>query len=285
MGNGGEAYLNDQDLEYSYRVLRRKDESAVKSLTKSSFSGFLDGDYWDWKYNRNPNFDPSLVIVAEKDGKIVGCNHWLIRDLKFSNKLVIRSALGADITVKSEHRKRGIGKSLLLFLRSSKAFKEKKAVISYMFPNPEMINPLYRPSAFYIPAPRKTTRYMKILNWNKLKKRLATINRHITSNEQLQERVSNVDLNLLLKIGEAPPLFVRIHDKQIEIAEYARATLDKVNVFIRTDLTTLESLKRAKHKTCRLLEVWFKGKLKIQGKLSSLIKLSRNSWLFHEVFS
>ena len=270
-----------QNSDYSYRVLKSKDESAVKALVKNAFRGFLEGDYWDWKYKNNPNFDPSLVAVAEKDGEIVGCNHWLVRDLEFSDKLVIKAVLGADITVDQKHRRRGIGKALLLFLRSSKVFKEKNALISYMFPNPEMVNPLYRPSAFYVSAPSITTSYTKILNWNKMKKRLESINRRIEFDQELREKVSDLNMAVLFQIGEAPPLPLKISDKGVEIDE---TTLENARVIFKIDFTTLESLKGAKHKIFRLLAAWLKGKLKIRGSLSSLIRLSRNFWIFQEIF-
>jgi len=271
-----------KDSAYAYRTLRSKDEGALKALVKNAFSDFLEGDYWDWKYKRNPTFDPSLVAVAEKDGEIVGCNHWLIRDLKFSNKHVIRAVLGADITVSPQHRRQGIGKSLLLFLRSSKAFKEKKAVISYMFPNPELINPLYRPSAFYVPAPNKTASYVKILNWNRLKKRLETINKRIKSDQELREKASKLNMKVLFQIGEAPNLPLKISDEGIKIDE---TNPKNTHVIFKIDLATLESLKGAKNKTYKLLKAWFTGKLKIKGNFSDMIKLYRNFWIFSEIFS
>lgn len=273
--------MSEPRSEYSYRVFRGEDEGSVKALVKGSFSGFLEGEYWDWKYGENPGFDPSLIAVAEKDGKVVGCNHWLVRDLKFSEALAIRTVLGADLTVSPEHRRRGIGRSLLLFLRSSKAFKEKGAVISYMFPNPEMISPLYRPSAFYISAPSRTTRYVKILNWGRLKKRLESVNRRVKADEELLERVTSLNMRILFQISEAPPLVLKMGDEGVEVEETNREHSD---VAFSLDLATLEALKGAENKTYKLLRAWLTGKLKIRGSLSKLIKLYRNFWIFQEIF-
>lgn len=270
-----------KDSGYLYRVLSDGDEDGVKALIKSVFGGFLGGDYWEWKYRRNPDFDPSLVVVAEKDGEVVGCNHWLVRNFKLSDDLVVKAALGADIAVSPKHRRRGIGKSLLLLLRSSKAFKEKKAVISYMYPNPEMINPLYRPAAFYVAAPNLTTRYTKILNWNKLKKRLEKVNRRLRSNQELQAKLSRLDLRLLFHIGGSPPLPLRIGEDGLVIDE---AVVENPDVVFRVDLGTLESFGGAKNKTLRLIGAWLRGKLRIKGSLSHMVRLGRNFWIFHEIF-
>jgi len=274
--------LRQKDPSYLYSVLRTEDEDAVKALVKNVFSGFLEGDYWDWKFKRNPDFDPSLVVVAEKDGAIVGCNHWLVRELRFSSKLKARTILGADIAVDTKHRRQGIGKSLLLFLRSSEAFKEKGAVLSYMFPNPDMINPLYRPAVYYIAAPNKTTRYTKVLNWSKLKKRLEILNRRLSTDNVFKEKMSSLKIKAVFKIGEAPVLPLRIDERGVEVNE---AVIENTDVTFRIDLATLQSIGGAKHKTLRLIKAFLQGKLKVTGKLSTIVRLYRNFWIFREIFS
>lgn len=81
-------------------------------------------------------FDPCLVAIAEENGKIVGCNHWLLRDIKVSSSSVGSAILSGDLAVHPNHRKRGIGTSLLLFLRSSSLSNARGAVLTYMFANP-----------------------------------------------------------------------------------------------------------------------------------------------------
>lgn len=265
---------------YVYRGFEKGDEDGVKSLIKRVFSGFLEGDYWEWKYKRNPGFDPSLVVVAEDRGKIVGCNHWLVRDLKFSNNSYIKTVLGADIAVDPEYRRKGIGKSLLLFLRNSKAFRDREVVFSYMFPNPDVVNPLYRPAASYIAAPNFTTRYAKILNWNKFRKRLEAANIRIMADEGLRVKVAGLNMGVLFRIEEAPVLPLRFNEEGIRID----STVEKdPDVVFRIGLAALECLGSSRRKFFGLMKAWLSGKLKIRGSLLGLARLSRNLWVFSEI--
>jgi len=50
-------------------------------------------------------FDPCLVAIAEENGKIVGCNHWLLRDIKVSSSSVGSAILSGDLAVHPNHRK------------------------------------------------------------------------------------------------------------------------------------------------------------------------------------
>ena len=120
------------ESKYVYRHLAKGDEDAVKGLLKRSSTQ----SEWEWKYLHNPSFDPCLVAIAEENGKIVGCNHWLLQDIKLSSSSVGKAILSGDIAVDPKHRKRGIGKSLLLFLRSSSLSNARGAVLTYMFANP-----------------------------------------------------------------------------------------------------------------------------------------------------
>jgi GNAT superfamily N-acetyltransferase len=265
---------------YVCRGFRKGDEDGVKSLIKRVFGGFLEGDYWGWKYERNPNFDPSLVVVAEEGGKIVGCNHWLVRDLKFSGGSHIKTVLGADIAVDPEHRRKGIGKSLLLYFRSSKAFRDKQVVFSYMFPNPDVINPLYRPAAFYIKSPNFTARYAKILNWNKFRKRLEAVNKRIMLDDGLRVKVAALNMGVLFRIKDAPALALKLDGEGIRIDDDVEKNPD---VVFSIGLGTLNGLGSSKRKFFGLIKAWLSGKLGINGSLRSLVKLSRNLWVFSEI--
>ncbi len=138
----------------------------------------MGGKYWKWKYPLNPGFNPSLVVVAEKDGRIVGCNHWLQRKLKIGPTSEIDAGLAGDIAVNPDFRNMGVGKALLKFVRT--ANPSKRYPIMYMFANPELRKRFHSPVAGYVPAPDGTVAYTKILNWKKVRQNVSSFNQKIS---------------------------------------------------------------------------------------------------------
>jgi len=138
------------------------------------------------------------VVVAENNGEVVGCNHWLPRNLKLSSSLKVKAMLAADIAVRADYQRNGVGKSLMLFLRSSGDLKEKKASIICMFANPKLSKSFHTPTGRYVPAPDKTVSYYKVLmNWKKLREHIDFLNE--VKYEALKK--SKVKLRVLFKIS------------------------------------------------------------------------------------
>lgn len=272
----------DESKDFLYRTLGDKDQEDVKRLVESTFEDFLNGKYWDWKYKLNPNFDQSLVAVAEKDGRIIGCNHWLPRTLKISGSIEAKAILGADIAVRPEYRGHGIGKKLLLFMRSSQVITKNLAVISYMFSDPNLSKSLYEPVAGYVSAPSTTVSYVKLLNWNELKKRVNALSQEIQANKEKLEKMAKLDLTVLLELPSAPRLLLRLNNNMIEVDE---THLKNPKVILRSDLYTLTILKKRKGRIRNLLKALLTGKLKIRGSLMDLFRFYQNLWLIEEIFS
>jgi len=259
-------------------VFNSKDEEDLKQLIENVFRDFLNGKYWDWKYKFNPDFDPSLVAIAEKNGKIIGCNHWLLRRLKISALTEVKAVLGADIAVRPEYRGRGIGKSLLLFLRSSKAIRDKGAVLSYMFADPNLSKSFYGPAAGYIPAPTTTISYFKLLSWSKLKNNIKAVNEKI---KHESKRLEKLNLKILFQLSGAPQLLLKLSKKGIEDGE---TDLQNADVIVIGDLSTLAVLKGREGRIRNLLKALLTRKLKIKGGLFSILKFYRSFWLVEEIF-
>jgi len=259
------------------RAFNDKDEENVKQLVESVFTYFLSGEYWDWKYKFNPDFDSSLVAVAEKDGKIIGCNHWLLRELRISGSTEVKAVLGADIAVNPEYRGQGIGKSLLLFLRSSQAIRDKGVVLSYMFADPNLSKRLYRPVAGYVPGPAATVSYSKVLSWSKLKDRAEVVNEQINS-----ERFEKFDLKIRFQLSGAPQLLLELSKKGVRVSD---GNFKNANITIKSDLSILSMLKKKKWRKRNLIRALLTGKLKVKGSLLNILRFYRSLWLIEEVFS
>jgi len=262
------------------RSFRQKDEDEVKELIKNTFRNFLNGDFWEWKYKHNPCFVPSLIAVAEKNGKIVGCNHWLPRRLKITRNVEVEAVLSADIAVSPKYRRRGIGKSLLLYLRRRAANRKVDAAFTYMFANPNLSKRLYGPVAGYMPIKTSTVSYFKLLSWKRLMKHIASLNERIRK-EESKENLSKQNLKIFFNISNAPLLILSFHGNRIEIEE---DFCEDADVTISGDLSTFISLKEKKD-IGNLIKALITRKIKVKGGLFSLIRLYRHIQLLREIFS
>jgi len=260
------------------RTLREDDKEAVRGLVESSFSIFLSGRFWDWKYPENPSFDRSFVAVAEEGEKIVGCNHWLLRRLKLSDSVVVDGVLGADIAVSPEYRKKGVGRALMQFLRSQQG--KRKLGLIYMFANPELRKHFHTPVGGYIPAPGGTALYTKILNWNKVKRNVAAFNEKVKLGE-FGNRLGKVDLTVVFRVRGAPPLCLHVDCKGVE----ADVSEGRAGVTVTSDVATLSEIKGQEGSRWGMIGALLTGRLRFRGSLWKMFALYRNMWVFREILS
>ena len=269
--------------DYVCRSLEKRDEEEVKRLVKNAFEEFLGGEYWDWKYNQNPDFDPSLVMVAEKDDRIIGCDHWLLKDLKLSPRLEVKAVLGADIVVNPEFRGKGVGKALLFSLRYSETVRRKKPALIYMFADANLAQNFYTPRGGYVPLPDRTTSYVKILNWRKVKENARILNEEIRTGK-FGNRLAGLELKVLFKIANAPALCFYIAEEGIQVGEGNECFQD-ADIIVWSDLATLQRMNKKRGRKTHLFRASLTGKLKFKGKTSKLLSFYGNLWIIEQLFS
>jgi len=262
-----------------YRTFKDDDKNAVESLVKSIFGGFLQGEYWDWKYLNNPFFNRELLAVAEVNGEIVGCNHWLLRSFKVSRSVVNDVVLAADVAVNPDYRGKGLGSMLLRFLRSSRIVKDKRLAFIYMFADPSLVKRFHAPAAEYILAPDGTAQYMKVLNWKKVKQNVELLNKAIRSGK-LRKKLSNDDLKVLFRISAAPPLYIHVKKDGIDVEESLAGDAD---IVLSGDLSVFDRIKLSKRRKWSLFKAILTGRLKVKVKLTKLLSLFHVLWIFEEV--
>jgi len=264
------------------RRFREGDEEPIENLVESVFSNFLEGRYWSWKYRENPYFDPRLVALAEVNGEVVGCNHWLLRDLKISGSIVGKTVLAADVAVKPDYRGKGLGSSLLRFLRSSEVVKRGDAALIYMFADPELAKRFHSPTAGYIPAPDGTVQYMKVLSWRKVKRNVDSLNEEIRDG-RLGRRLPKHDLSVLFKISAAPKLFIRVEKDRLVVDE-GEGLDDDADVVVSGSLSIFNRIKMSKRRRWSFLKALLTGKLRIKVRLNKILRIFDALWIFEEVF-
>lgn len=261
------------------RSLREQDEKAVRALIESSFSGFLQGKFWDWKYPESPGFDRSWVAVAEEGGRVVGCNHWLFRSFKVSGSLLFDAALGADIAVVPEYRKKGVGRALIYFMREKHA--DRKLPLMYMFANPALSRHFHTPVAGYVPVEHGTALYTKILNWNKVKSSANAFSQRARAGE-FGDRLSRVDLTVVFRVRGAPPLRLQVNHAGVK-ADVSEGGAD---VTVSGDVATLAMIKgEGKDGRWSLFQAVLTRRLRLRGSLRKMLALYSTMWVFQEVFS
>ncbi len=258
--------------------MREDDEEAVKALVESTFTSFMMGRFWDWKYLQNPRFDRGLVAVAEENGHVIGVNHWLRRSFKLSGSTQVNAMLAGDIAVDPSYRMKGVGRALMQFLRSSDSANGRKAGLIYMFANPELRKRFHTPVGGYVPAPDRTVLYTKILNWNKVKANAASFNEAFKVGK-FGKRLEKV--NVLFKVGNSPPLYVDVDEEGVRVD--SEGSERGVDVVISSDVTTLSRIKDKKSQTRSLVKALLTGKVKVRGRLLKMLRLYRDLWVFKEI--
>ncbi|MEM3640500.1 MAG: GNAT family N-acetyltransferase [Candidatus Bathyarchaeia archaeon] len=269
--------------EFFCREFREDDRRAVEKLVESVFSGFLEGKFWSWKYRENPNFDSKLVAVAEANGEVVGCNHWLLRELKYSGSVTGNAVLAADVAVRPDYRGKGIGKQLLHFLRSSDVVKNRAAAIIYMFANPELAKKFHTTAAGYILVRDRTTQYTKVLSWRKVKQNVEQLNEEIRS-KKFGKTFPKCDVKVVFKMSSAPPLCIQIKQEGLVVDDKEDLN-DIADVVVSGSLSIFHKIKMSKRKKWSFLKAFLTGKLKVRVRLTKVFSFIDTLWIFERIFS
>lgn len=122
------------DADFTIRPYKMGDEEEIVEQLVHGFGGWPKFDltcspldHWTWKFIDNP-FKMSIIFVAEKDGRIVGCTHGLFSRMKIGKTIKLCSP-GADSVVDRRYRKLGL---LTRFHDSKKeAWIDNGVAISY----------------------------------------------------------------------------------------------------------------------------------------------------------
>jgi predicted N-acetyltransferase YhbS len=260
------------------RTFRKEDEKAVRELVETTFPLFSVGQFWDWKYLQNPSFDRSFVAVAEENGKVVGCNHWLPRTIKLSDSITAPALLGANIAVAPEYRKRGVGRALINFLRSQHVGENRP--LMYMFADPDLRKRFHTPVAGYIPAPCGSVLFTKILNWNKVKANVAAFNERVKHGE-FKDRLAGVDVTIAFKAEGAPLLCLHLDRSGVE----TDVSTQDAQVTVSSDMATFSKIRGDRSSWRMFVRPLLTGRLRIRGSPRKMMMINRNMWVFKEILS
>jgi putative sterol carrier protein len=235
-----------------------------------------------WKYERNPEFANSLVIIAEKEGELVGSNYWISRRLQLMKNLSVNAALAADIAVDSKERGKGVGTKLLLYPRMAGTFKKNKIVVSYMFSGQELSKRLYKPAAGYIAAPGGTTTYRKLFTCNELKEIFGKIDAIVKSSEELKRKVAELAMCISFKLRGVPEFSLNIEHEKISIDEGAVKNPD---IVIEGSLPLSSLMLKGDFGFRKIMKAFLLGKVKVRKGLRNILKMRQALRLFQAVLN
>jgi len=255
---------------YLVRTSKKEDEQEIMKLVTGTFDA-VSSEVWVWKYRLNPGFDPSLVFVAEKDGKVLGCSNYLPRNLKIANPLEVEAVLGADFAVNPQFRGQGIGTSLIRFSRSSEALKKRGATIGYGFIKPEMLK-FHEAITGSIAVPLSTVVYKRFLSCRPLREKMMAINSMIQADEGLRGKLEELDLWVLFRLKGFPPFMVKIRDGKVDVEEDGSSECD---VLLEGDYPFVLSILDGEGGLFSLLKALLLGKMKIRGGLGKIYRFYR----------
>ena len=259
------------------RTFVSDDEQSVKALVDITLEKTWGTDYWNWKYKSNPGFDPLFIAVAEINGKIIGCNHWIPCSLKLTDTLNVSAVLGADLVVDPAYRGKGVATNLMRFLRSSTndAIKKKEIVVSYsMTGNIQLNKNFFNRSFGYVPIKNNWITYYKLLNLRDIQKKIDSYTKSKPIN-----LASNQKMRILFNIKGMPRFILNIDENSIDLAE---KDFSQAGVVLTADLKAVNLIKN-EHGLLNLLKMLLSRKIKVRGGPKEIIRLYRNRELLLKV--
>jgi len=262
--------------EYEIRALAKKDRAKFMKLLNDSFK--MSDEFLAWKYNSNPSFDQSLVVVAVNRGQVVGGASWLPRSLKISKSLSVRAALGADLAVDRNHRGRGLAKPLIA--SENTVLENKNIIMSYGLIDPKLVEHVHGPLIGLVEVHTSTTVYKKYLNLSEIRKKVVDMNRIAQSDKEIKKKLEEFDMNVLFRLRGVPLFTIRMSFEEICLEEN---NLKDADLKVECDLTPSELFK-SKRKTLALFKALLTRKIRIKGSLRDAIKLYSLSELLRILF-
>lgn len=260
------------------RAFSSKDSDTVRELIRTTFYDFLDGNYWDWKHLRNPDFDPSLVVVAEKNGEIAGCGHGIPREFKLTGDVAVDSVLGCDLAVKREQRGQGIGKEILVECRTQETVKNRKIVLFYHFTNVNLAKKIHVPFLGDTEVTSSVKQFYKITSWKNLIGFIEEKTKR-SLHEMMSSKIRDLNFVILFRMIGAPPLTLRFSEGRTRVSE---EKCEDADIIIEGKISAFTSFLGAKKVKWQLLKAVLKRKLKIKGKPRKLLKVYRNLDFFKD---
>jgi len=256
--------------EYTVRFFKRTDENQVIDVVTSSLNN-INKDQWLWKYIENPYFDESLAFIAENSGRVIGCLHYLPREIKIAKSLRVNTVLGADFAVYPDYREKGIGSNMLKFSRASKVFEKKGVTLTYGFINHKLMN-FYKHNINTVIVPLSTALYQKFLSVDPIKKKLTFIKKLATVADEKQGKLKDANIDVLFRLTGIPIFILKVENGKVNIDTKATSNPD---LEVMGDPYFFESIYNGEKGILDIMIGMLKGKIGVRGSLRKMLYFYR----------
>lgn len=133
--------LRQVHANLKFRNYKEGDEQQIVELLNQVYHNWGTVEQWRKKYKESPNFDPNLIFVCIDGDKIIGCVHYLRRDLKFKKQL-LHAYIGGDGATYPRYSGKGVFSTGMNLLYHE--IKQRKGAIIYGFNTGSIYNDFYR---------------------------------------------------------------------------------------------------------------------------------------------
>lgn len=269
---------------FTFRPSKQLEQNEILELLKKNFE--MPPEYWRWKYIDNPTVDPSLNMVVEKDGKIIGCGCWLPRSLRISNKLELNSLMAAHVAIDQEFRKYGLGRKLIESIRTTRAFEKNDSVLilALILQAPTYKN-YFKHITHHTQISDSTIIYTKLLTLRQLIRQIENINKKILAKPENASALSKLELSIRFRLIGAPPFVVRFLSKGIQLDEESSEMIHKKVTFtVKGGLMFIKEMAEGSRSITNLINGLIRRKIVLSGnpfrlyRLYKAYKLIRSSY-------
>jgi len=250
------------DSNFVVRFFRNRDQKEVINLVTSTFNK-LNKDFWMWKYKQNPKFEKPFILITENKGKVIGCMHYMPRELKIASFLNIKSALGADFVVQPSYRKQGIGSRMLKFSRDSKVLEKKGILATIGFVDRKKTD-FYKSNIGSIIKPVYTVRYSKFLGASPIQRKIESLEKTAV--------LEGLNMTIIFRLSGFPTFTLKIAKGIIKIES---EEVTQSDVTVEGDPFLFESLYDGSNGIIDLAIGILKRKIKVRGNFWKILSLYR----------
>lgn len=238
------------------RTYRPGDETAILALLNEVFAaGWGDLRQWRAKHSHRAAFDPSEIVLAEREGVLIGCLHSAMFPVRIAPGAAVLAAVDGDLAVRPGAR--GSGVAELLYAASSELLRQRGVALRCGYANPDVGVHFYRRVLGYVSGFDRTVAYNKTLNPALLRAGLLRLF-DTTEEEPDPGRGPTVEI----AVGGVSLFLVRLGPKGVAPVRHPAARGDLRVEVCQKHLNTLH---QGDSRLAGFIRLWLLGALRVRG--------------------